>query len=394
MSKLLLKGIKVYEEASTIERGYVRINDGKIVEVGKLEELLEGQEEEVLDFSMDSTLSLLPGFIDGHIHGADGFDTMDATEEALERMAAILPKEGTTSFLATTITQSKEAISAALHNVKKYQEDLRVGAAELLGVHLEGPFISPHRAGAQPVGCIVPPSVPQLHEWYVESGQSIKVVTVAPEEENGMVFVERARELGITVSIGHSDARYQDMVLAYECGANQVTHLYNQMRGMHHREPGVVGAALSMDGFIVELIPDGVHVHPQVMKTTFKAKGAQQITLITDSMRAKWLADGRYELGGQEVTVKGDRATVRDGTLAGSVLKMNEGIHNMMTFTGCSVREAILMASQNPAGQLGVLDRKGSIRVGKDADLVVVNDSMDVLLTCCRGKIVYRKEGW
>lgn len=392
ISNLVLIGMNVIVDETVIADSYIKISDGKIIEVGTRSEyqFIEGFKEVWLS----SKLYASPGFIDIHIHGLNGSDVMDASSDALENMARTLPQEGTTSFLATTITQDSIEIETALENANQYMQKMENGApsSEMLGIHLEGPFISPKRAGAQPLAHIKEPDTTTFIKWQELSGKAIKVVTIAPEEEGGIQLVQHLSDTGVIPSIGHSDALYPVMVEAIGAGAAHVTHFYNGMRGIHHREPGVVGGGLAHEELFVELIADGIHVHPAVMKATYHAKGADRIILITDSMRAKWLEDGEYDLGGQKVTVSGNTALLEDGTLAGSLLKMNDALKNMKDFTGCSLPELVQMASSNPARQLKVWDRKGSISVGKDADLVILDENLNVLLTLCKGVVTYSKE--
>jgi N-acetylglucosamine-6-phosphate deacetylase len=317
---------------------------------------------------------------------------MDATEAALHTMSTHLPQEGTTSFLATTMTQSKESIEKALKNVQLYMSDtLNNEYAEVLGAHLEGPFINPSRKGAQPEKYIEEPNIELFELWQHASGNAIKLVTVAPEMTNGVDFIKYLSEHGVTASIGHTDATYKQVEEAVHAGATQVTHLYNGMRGLHHREPGVAGAALLFSELKVELIADGIHIRPEMIQLSMNAKGTNGVLLITDSMRAKCLKNGHYELGGQSVIVENGKATLSDGTLAGSVLKMIDSVKNMKEFTNLSLFDIIKLASVNPAKQIGVFDRKGSIEPGKDADLIVLNDNLNIELTICRGKIAYEK---
>lgn len=388
-NKLLIKNIQIYAENEMIETGYIKIAEDKIVEMGSVHELKEdGRFGEII---IPKGYKIIPGLIDVHIHGVDGADTMDGTIEALDTMAKALPKEGSTSFLATTITQDKEAIEKALVNVSRYCS--MVGKAEVLGLHLEGPFINRKMAGAQPVNHIVGPELAIFKEWQRLSKDRIKLVTLAPEIPGALELIEFLSKNGIVASIGHSDASYEQVSSAVHAGATQVTHLFNQMRGLHHREPGVVGAALLHEELRAELIVDGIHVSPEIVKLAYRQKGKEGLILITDSMRAKCLKDGSYDLGGQEVQVKEGKAVLQDGTLAGSTLKADNAVKNMMNFTGCSLADAIEMASANPAKQLNLFNRKGSIAVGKDADLVILDDNNDVFMTFCRGKLAYKKEG-
>jgi N-acetylglucosamine-6-phosphate deacetylase len=388
---ILLKGIQIYSEGKWIENGYIKIKDQKIVEVGMAENLSLQEEFEVLDLPLQ--YKAVPGFIDVHIHGANGADTMDATREALDIMTQALPGEGTTSFLATTMTQEEKQIEKALVNAGEYIKDHQTpGKAEILGIHLEGPFVNPKKAGAQPIQYIIEPNLELFKKWEQLSGQTIKLVTLAPEQSGGLEMVRYLKANGMIASIGHTDATYEEVLNAIETGANHVTHLYNQMRGLHHREPGVVGAAFLKEELKAELIVDGVHVHPEMVKLAYKQKGKTGLILITDSMRAKCLKNGHYDLGGQDVTVQNGKAVLSDGTLAGSILKLGKGVKNIMAFTGCGLEDAVEMAAVNPAKQLNVFDRKGTISEGKDADLVILDENYDIYMTLCRGQVAYSKE--
>jgi N-acetylglucosamine-6-phosphate deacetylase len=264
--------------------------------------------------------------------------------------------------------------------------------ADMIGVHLEGPFISTKRAGAQPIHHIKDPDIDLFLTWQNQSGHLIKLVTMAPEQKNGLTFLEEVQKSGVVASIGHSDATYAEVQEAINKGLTYVTHLYNGMRGLHHREPGVAGAALSHSELVAEMIVDGVHIHPSVVKSTFKGKGANEIILITDAMRAKGLGEGEYDLGGQRVCVGDGKALLEDGTLAGSILTMDEAVRNMMKYTGCSLRDITKMTAENPAKQLGIWSKVGSIAVGKKADLVLLDENLKVVLTICKGKIAYEGE--
>ncbi|MFC4712910.1 N-acetylglucosamine-6-phosphate deacetylase [Planococcus dechangensis] len=384
-NSLLISGITIADAVEESFIGDILIEDGKISRVAEKIDVLA-------DIHIDTSgknWTAFPGFIDVHIHGAAGHDAMDATPEALAGLAEALPKEGTTSFLATTMTQSDEAISAALDNIREFQTS--EGQAEILGVHLEGPFISAQRAGAQPVEHIVDASYPLFQKWQQLSGKQIRLVTLAPETHNAMPFIKKLTEDGVIASIGHSDATFEEVEAAVRSGASHVTHLYNQMSPFHHRNPGVVGAALMEDGLMVEIIADFIHSHPASVEMAFRQKGANRLMLITDAMRAKGLPPGVYDLGGQDVQVTEKDARLADGTLAGSILTMDRAIQHVQSLTGCSVNELVAVTSANAANELGLAD-KGKIRSGMDADIAILDDDLNVQMTICKGTIAYTKE--
>src|SRR5690606_21287337 len=382
---ILISGIAIADAAKESYVGDILLEGGKISRVA---EKIEAQADVHID-ATGKNWTAFPGFIDVHIHGAAGHDAMDATPEAVKGLAGVLPKEGTTSFLATTMTQSDEAISAALKNIRDFQ--MEDGQAEMLGVHLEGPFISDKRAGAQPIEHIVEPSYPLFQKWQKLSGNQIRLVTLAPETTNGLAFIKNLAEDGVIASIGHSDGTLEEVQAAVRAGASHVTHLYNQMSPFHHRNPGVVGASLTEKGLTVEVIADFIHSHPTSVELAFRQKGAERLILITDAMRAKGLAPGVYDLGGQDVQVTRKDARLADGTLAGSILTMDAAIRNVQSITGCSLNELVSMTSANAAKELG-LSNKGSLQEGTDADVAILDDSFTVQLTICRGSIAYTKE--
>ncbi len=390
-TSILLKGMRVYTDNHVIENGFIKMKDQKITEFGTADQLGDVEGFEVIE--VPSHFNVVPGFIDVHIHGVNGADTMDATKEALDTMVTALPKEGTTGFLATTITQEAKQIELAIKNAGEYIENQSLqGKAEILGIHLEGPFVNSKKAGAQPIQYIIDPDLELFKRWQALAKGTIKLVTLAPEQPGGLEMVRYLRENGVIPSIGHTDATFEQVNEAIEAGANHVTHLYNQMRGLHHREPGVVGAAFLRDELKAEMIVDGVHIHPEMVNLAYKQKKSEGIILITDSMRAKCLKNGKYDLGGQEVTVRNGKAVLEDGTLAGSILKLGNAVKNILSFTSCTLKEAIEMASVNPAKQLKLYDRKGSISIGKDADIVILDDQMDVFMTFCRGELAFHQE--
>jgi N-acetylglucosamine-6-phosphate deacetylase len=393
--KALIKNVQVYMGSELIDDGYLMIENGLIADAGKMEECpkLDGS---FTTIELSNQYKLIPGFIDLHIHGAAGADVMDATKKSLETMTAVLPAEGTTSFLATTMTVGQDEIEKALQNAASYINNQEAdGAAEVLGIHLEGPFISPKRIGAQHPDYVLPPSVNLFRKWQGLAGGHIKLVTLAPEQPNGLALVRYLKEAGVTASIGHSDAAYEEVVESIEAGVTHATHLFNQMRPLHHREPGVVGAVLLHDDIKCEIIADGIHSRPEMIRLAYNNKRTEGLILITDAMRAKCLGEGTYELGGQDVKVEGGKATLADGTLAGSILTLNEAAKNMRQYTGCGLEAVIEMASVNPAKQLNVYDRKGSLEKGKDADVVILDENDDIFMTICRGHIAYSaREGF
>ncbi|MEJ8766683.1 N-acetylglucosamine-6-phosphate deacetylase [Oceanobacillus sp. HCA-5259] len=386
---ILIKNAKIYLEDKVIPNG------GIYIENEQIQSLLEGdsftqtlpEDAHIIDAT---GLNAIPGFIDGHIHGANGADTMDATEEALDKIASILPMEGTTSFLATTITQSPDNISKALENAARYLN--KPGQAEMVGVHLEGPFVEKSRAGAQPKEYIVKPDLEQFKKWQAQSGSNIKTITMAPEHDEEGLFIKHLAQSGVNVSAGHTDVGFTGIKTAVSQGVSQLTHLCNAMNGIHHRDIGAVGAAFQLEDLRAELIADGIHVVPEMLQLIYNKMGSERIILITDAMRAKGLPDGDYELGGQPVKVKNDRAVLEDGTLAGSILKMHDGAKQMLQLEGVKLRNIVEMASVNPAKQIGIYDQKGSITLGKDADILLVDDDLNIKYTICCGALAYQHQ--
>lgn len=329
---------------------------------------------------------LIPGMIDMHIHGAKDADVMDGSPAALKTIREALAAEGATAFLATTMTESSERIEAALTAVQhEMQTQEAQEGAEILGVHLEGPFISSDKMGAQNGGFIQAPSAVVLDQWIQKTGVRVALVTLAPENPGASELIQYCVDNHIVASIGHSKASFDCAKAAFDTGISHCTHLYNAMTGFNHREPGVAAAVLSDERVLAELIVDGVHVHPAICELTLKVKGLAHLALVTDAMRAKCMPDGEYSLGGQAVFVKDGAARLSDGVLAGSVLTMNRALANLLKFTGCSIEEAVQLTATNPAKQLDVYDRKGSIEVGKEADLVLLDAEYAVVETWCRG---------
>ena len=366
-------------------KGIIKTNlyfDDKIVAIGD-----EKISAEVISLPDDAIVC--PGFIDEHIHGADGFDAMDGTIEALNGIANAIKKEGVTSFLPTTMTESKEKIKKALEVIGEFAESENDGA-RAIGAHLEGPFISKAFCGAQDSKYILSPSVSDFEEFYKASKGHISLVTYAPENDNGE-FVKKLTELNVTVGAGHTNAKYEDIVKGVENGLNCVIHTYNVQSPLHHREVGVVGSALLIDELYTECICDGVHISIPAIKLLIKNKPKDKFILVSDAMRAKNLPDGESELGGQKVIVKKGEARLENGALAGSVLTMNKAIENVVNKCGVKLEDAIDFASLNPAKNLNIADKYGSIEVGKVSDFAILDKEFNVLKTIKSGKTIYEK---
>lgn len=376
------KNASVYAEGKGIIRTSVYFDD-KIRQIGGY---VAGAEE----IELPENAVVLPGFIDEHIHGAGGSDAMDGNTKDLAIIAETVAKEGTTSFLATTMTQSKENILKAMRAVKEYREAAGEQGARIVGVHLEGPFIAAAHKGAQPLEYVAAPDAKTFDEYNAACGNAIKIITLAPETDGALDFIRHIVAQGTVVSIGHTGAKYAEVKAAMEAGATNVTHTYNAQSPLHHREIGVVGSALLLEDLYCELICDTIHVSVPAMQLLVKNKRADKLALITDAMRAKGLADGVSELGGQTVYVKGGEARLADGTLAGSVLRMNRALQNMVEKVGVPFTQAVDYCTINPARTLKMENEAGSIAEGKRADFAVLNDKFDVLYTVRDGKIIYK----
>ncbi|MDF2530087.1 MAG: N-acetylglucosamine-6-phosphate deacetylase [Gammaproteobacteria bacterium] len=387
MSELIIRGPIVHGECESLPGVEVHITEGKIQAISP--QSRPGKDSgRVLEFP--SNYHLIPGMIDLHIHGADHADVMDASPEALATIAQALVKEGTTSFLATTMTDTSQKLIEVMSAVQQYISSPNKAGAEIVGIHLEGPFISPSKIGAQRGDALHIPDINLFEQWQAASGKHIKLVTLAPELPQAKAFIEHLVKNGVIASLGHSNANLTEAKQGIEAGIRYATHLYNAMSGLQHNDPGAALAILLDERVLAELIVDGVHVHPEMIKFTLKAKGSQHLVLVTDAMRAKCCGEGEFELGGQPVVVKNGEARLKhNGKLAGSVLKMNQALKNMLQFSHCSMQDVIKMVSANPAKALKIFDRKGSIAVGKLADLAVLNEHYQVVATLRQGHVVY-----
>ncbi len=387
-SSFVIAGPSLCLEHELTEAGRygLRCSAGKIQAIDRLE-ILKKQypRDEFLEFSPDSVL--LPGMIDLHIHGAAGFDVMDATPKALQGISHALLQEGTTGFFATTMTASSDNILQALQNISTNAIEGPL-KEHLLGIHLEGPFLAKSRMGAQSETHIVSPDLPLFDRFFEVAQGRIKLLTVAVEDPKSLPFIRDLVKRGVKVSIGHTDATFQECQAAIEAGASHATHLFNAMRGIHHREPGCACALLMDDRVTAELIADGIHVHPDMLKFAFHVKGLDRIVLVTDAMRAQCLGAGVFDLGGQAVTVKGKEARLKNGSLAGSVLSMKEAFFNAISFANLTCLEASHLVSRNPAKVAGCFAERGSLSLGKRADFWIVNQKQAIEATFFSGNRV------
>ncbi|RJE91090.1 N-acetylglucosamine-6-phosphate deacetylase [Paenibacillus sp. 1011MAR3C5] len=334
---------------------------------------------------------LLPGFIDVHVHGGFGGDFMYANSESYDRITKFHASQGTTGMLATTMTASKEAIDAVLDAVAEYQQSGNQ-YAPLLGVHLEGPFISEKWPGAQNPSYIRDPQLDWLKEWNEKHPGMVKLLTLAPEKKNSKEAIAWMSENGIIAAAGHTDAVYEEIKAAADAGLTHAVHTYNAMRGLHHREPGTLGAVLTDDRIYAEIIADGEHVHPAAIALMLAAKPLDRMIIVTDAIEAAGMPDGTYELGGLAVIVKNGTARLREGNaLAGSSLTMIRAFRYMLNNTKLGILEVSQLASGNPARELGIFERTGSIAEGKQADLVLADAEFNVERTWVQGRTIFHK---
>ena len=343
MSELIIYNGKVYTEDDKIDNGYIHVKDGQIVAIGEVDDkaAIDNDTTNKIQVIDAKGHHVLPGFIDIHIHGGYGQDAMDGSYDGLKYLSENL---------------------------------------------LEGPFISENKVGAQHPQYVVRPFIDKIKHFQETANGLIKIMTFAPEVEGAKEALETYKD-DIIFSIGHTVATYEEAVEAAERGAKHVTHLYNAATSFQHREPGVFGAAWLNDALHTEMIVDGTHSHPASVAIAYRMKGNERFYLITDAMRAKGMPEGEYDLGGQKVTVQSQQARLTNGALAGSILKMNHGLRNLISFTGDTLDHLWRVTSLNQAIALGIDDRKGSIKVNKDADLVILDDDMNVKSTIKQGKV-------
>lgn len=382
----MIKNGMVITPSKTIEKGVVIFEDGKITAVGQKNRVKVPKNAKVIDAS-DKIVA--PGFVDIHVHGGKGRDIMDASFEAVKEMAKFLVSHGTTSFVPTTISAPQSDLLRAVKTVKTAMEKETDGA-EVLGTHLEGPYINLEKRGAHDANYVRLPSIEEFTEIWEASNHAVKIVTLAPELEGSKMLMQKLRELETVASVGHSNATYNQAVDAIKHGVRHATHMFNRMSGFDPRDPGVVGAVLVHDELTAELICDSTHVHPAAMNLLIRVKGSERVVLITDAIRAAGMPDGEYALGEQNIVVKDGVSRLESGDFAGSTLTMDRAVRNIMRFVGMPLQTAVKMATTNPAAVINVDRNKGSLEPGKDADIVIIDDKINVYMTMVKGNIVYK----
>lgn len=365
-----IRNVKIFTEQHTFREGSIAIKDGLFAEPAENPgKIIDGQ-----------GCYAIPGLIDIHFHGCMGYDFCDGTQEALREIARYEASVGVTGMAPATMTLPAEQLEEILSNAAAFSADSgkNPGEAELLGVNMEGPFISKHKKGAQDDTYIIPSDVELFHRFQRAAEGLVKFIAVAPEEEGALAFVDRVKDEAV-VSLAHTNADYDEALAAFQRGASHAVHLFNAMPPFGHREPGVVGAVADSHHVTAELICDGIHIHPSVVRAAFKILGENRIILISDSMRAAGMPDGTYTLGGQAVQVtKGRAVLVSSGALAGSASNLMECMKTAVKEMGIPLETAVACVSENPAKRLGEYGRRGSITFGKKADLVLLDRDLNV----------------
>jgi N-acetylglucosamine-6-phosphate deacetylase len=382
--KYIIKAKEIYSAKGILNDTGVLVEDGKIVGVGVEEN------SKVTEINLQK-YKVLPGLIDMHIHGVNGFDTMDATYHSLNEISKYLAYNGVTSFLATTVTSSLDKIGNAISNVN---ECINKGldGARVLGSYIEGPYITKEHKGAHPESFIREININEIEGLVSKSNNTVKVMTLAPEKKNVIEAIHYLKNNGIKVSMGHTNASYREAIEAVENGAEIAVHIFNGMRGLQNREAGMLGAALIDDRINVEMICDCVHVDIPLMQIAVRCKKNENLLLITDCMMAGGLKDGEYILGELKVLVKEDIARVESGSLAGSTLKLIDAVKNMVEKVGVPLKDAVNMATINPARVIGIDKELGSIELGKIADIIAVDDGYNIVFTMIGGKVLYLRD--
>jgi len=380
--KIAIDGGTIVSPSKLIHEGLVLIEEGQIKLVVSKKDHKIPSDYEIIDAN---NMLVLPGFIDLHVNGGGGSDVMDGSYDSINTMAIAHAKHGTTAILPTTISAPDDVISGGLRAIASAMQKGTQGA-KILGAHLEGPFLASQKSGAHNPKYLQPLSVKKLDEYFEASNQTIRIVTFSPELEGSTAFIEKIKSMKAIASIGHSDATYDITIKAIKDGITHASHVFNGMRGMDGKEPGTVGAVLLSNGVWAEVIADGFHVHPGMISILLKTKGIEKTVLVTDAMKAAASSMQSCELFGVEITIRNGRTYTKDGHLAGSVLTLEKAVKNVYEWAGLPLCAVVKMASLNPASELGIEERKGSIEVGKDADIVIASKDLAIRNVLIEGK--------
>lgn len=376
---------QVFNEKGVIEKQDVAFENGLIIEPN----IDTKNQPEIYDAS---GCFVVPGLIDIHIHGAVGVDFSDGNEKDLEKISKYLLENGVTSFLGTSMSYNEEELIPLFEKAAKFKEKQKkenLLGADFLGINMEGPFINPEKAGAQKKDNVMLPNYEMFERLFNVSEGIIRIIDIAPEMEGAYSFIEKASKK-CRVSLAHTNANYEIAKEAFKIGAKHVTHLFNAMPPFAHREPGVIGAAIE-DAEQIELICDGIHIHPSMIRSVFRLFNKDQVCLISDSMRAAGMEDGEYSLGGQKVFVKNGKAVLLDGTIAGSATNLKESLKKAISF-GVPIAKAIQAVTMNPAKAAGVFEERGSLSPGKIADITIFDKDFNVILVLKNGNKVYENK--
>jgi N-acetylglucosamine-6-phosphate deacetylase len=368
--KTVITATRLFTPLECIESPVVVVEDGRILAVDSRQNMEAPTNAKYLDFP---DAILVPGFIDIHVHGGSGQDVMETDASALAAIERHTARHGVTSYLPTTVTAPEDRILRALEYLGKRisRQEYTDGGSRPIGIHLEGPFISHAKPGVHPPEYLVPPSPQMFERYWQASGGTLRLMTIAPELPGAIDTIRHARKAGVHSSIGHSNATYGEANESIDAGADHATHTFNAMRPLDHREPGILGAVLTDDRLTADIIADGIHTDPSMVKLFLNAKGPERAILITDAISATGMGEGKYKLGPLEVEVKDGRCEYQ-GKLAGSVLTLDRAVRNVMCFAQWKLQHAVRLVTLNPAGMLGITDRKGKIAVDNDADLVAL----------------------
>jgi len=382
MKKIILNK-QIITPLETLSDTAIIVDNGEIDNLVDKKKITNLAEFEVIH---SENLVITPGLIDVHVHGGNGFDTLDSSLEALNGMSLFFAKHGVTGFYPTTLSATREKISEAIENLNKNIDKLK--GAKALGIHLEGPYLNHEHKGAQAPSQLRVAQPEEYQDWIGKG--SIRLITIAPEVEGARELIDYGVQRGVEFAIGHSGASYDQVIQAANSGVRQSTHTFNGMQGLHHRKPGTVGGILTDNRIYAQIISDGVHLHPATVKLVVLAKGIRRTILITDSVRAAGLEDGSYDLGELQITVKNGVARIASGSLAGSTLTMDKAVRNVMQFANLSFKDAVTMATYVPAEAMRILNNKGYIKVGADADLTFFDKEHHVAATMANGEFVYK----